>query len=398
VMSEVDYSVLAARVLKRKPVVTRESGLSRDRGIAIIAQAMRESNRAKRRLRWWVSGAVTTAVAATAVLTMPRYFRHSHDTSTSHATTSCSDSPAACAAAAAAAASTAGIDIGHMNGREVVPGGVMQADLGHPARVDFDSGTHIALEGNTMLAYDEGAANHRFSLARGSVHLEVAKLKKGQRFLLNTVDAEVEVRGTVFDVAVLDASNGCEQRTRVSVKEGLVEVRTASELRSLRAGEAWTAECSAVSKRIASPALINSSGSQRSIVRTEPAADMLAQKGNPAPLPETQPEVHSSAASPAGLAAPGDSLPTSDLAKQNDMYARASVERNQGHISEALALYKQLVARYPSSALVESATVQRIRILRQSDRAEAIREANRYLLQFPKGFARAEVEALADSP
>ena len=83
-MTDVDYSALAARVLKRKSPTVRESGLSRDRGIAIIAQAMRESRRAKRRLCWWVSGAVTTAVAAAAVLTLPRYLQHSHDASGAH--------------------------------------------------------------------------------------------------------------------------------------------------------------------------------------------------------------------------------------------------------------------------------------------------------------------------
>jgi ferric-dicitrate binding protein FerR (iron transport regulator) len=395
-MSEVDYSVLAAHVLKRKPVAVRESGLSRDRGIAIIAQAMRESSRAKRRQRWWVSGAVATAVAAAAVLTMPRFLRHSHDASAAHVATSCSNSPA-CAAAFVALSN--GIDVGHMNGREVVPGGVMQADLGRPVRVDFDSGTHLALDGNTMLAYDEGTSNHRFSLSRGSVHLEVAKLKKGQRFLLNTVDAEVEVRGTVFDVTVLDTSNGCEQRTRVSVKEGLVEVRTAGELRSLRAGEAWTAECSAVERVVASSATSNSSSNVKPNLKAEVTLDPRAKRGPPAV--ETQPDTRTSlAANPVGSAvsAQGEAQPASDLAKQNDIYARASVERNQGHSAEALALYKQLIARYPSSALVESAIVQRIRLLRRSDRAEAKLEASRYLLQFPKGFARAEAEALVDSP
>ena len=387
-MTDVDYSALAARVLKRKSPTVRESGLSRDRGIAIIAQAMRESRRAKRRLRWWVSGAVTTAVAAAAVLTLPRYLQHSHDASGAHHV-----APAACAAVAGT--SNAGIDIGHMNGREVVPGGVMQADLGHPVRVDFDSGTRMALDGNTMLAYDEGAANHRFSLSRGSVHLEVAKLKKGQRFLLNTVDAEVEVRGTVFDVTVLDTSNGCEQRSRVSVKEGLVEVRTANELRSLRAGEVWTAQCSAVSRVVPSPASSNSSGNVRPSLKAEPTLDLLAKRGDTS-LGEAQPEGHAS--STTGQALLGETQPASDLAKQNDIYARASVERNLGHTAEALTLYRQLIARYPSSALVESAAVQRIRLLRKSDRSEAQREANRYLLQFPKGFARAEAEALVNSP
>ncbi len=396
-MSPVDYSELAARVLKRRPVATRETGLSRDRGIGIIAEAMKESALARRRRRWWAGGVVTTAVAAAALLAMPRNLRPSHGPSTAHGAAACSNSPAACAATSVSA--LAGIDIGHMNGREIVPGGVMQADLDHPARVDFDSGTRLLLGGNTMLAYDEGSAVHRFSLSRGSVHMEVVKIAKGQRFLLNTLDAEVEVRGTVLNVAVIGASNGCEQRTRVSVQEGIVEVRTATELRTLRAGETWSGECPAVSKLPAAPGLASAAGAMSVSLKSEPTIDRRASKGNS----ESESMTNAPSASAGSQAASLKSLtaevqPASELAKQNDIYERASAERNQGHVAEALALYRQLITRYPGSALVESACVERIRLLRKFDRPLALDEARRYLLQFPKGFAQAEAEALVNVP
>jgi hypothetical protein len=286
-----------------------------------------------------------------------------------------------------------------MDGRDVVPGSVLQADLGHTAHVDFDSGTRLSLEGNTMLAYDEGSANHRFSLSRGSVHLEVAKLKKGQRFLLNTLDAEVEVRGTAFDVAVLTGSNGCAQRTRVSVQEGLVEVRTEAELRTLQAGELWVTECPAVVHMAASPVANAGAGSARASLRSEAEGSRLARTGSPAgesPVNAHKSSGASEAASPG--VSPVVTQPASDLAKQNDIYARASAERNLGHVANALALYQELIARYPASALVESASVQRLRLLRQSDRPQATREAKRYLLQFPKGFARAEADTMVNVP
>ena len=120
-------------MLKRKTVTMREPGLSRDRGIATIAQAMRESSRTRRRLRWWVGGAAATAVAAAALLTMPRYLRQNRGVTTAHTAAACSNSPGACGAATAN--SVARIDVGHMDGRDIVPGGVMQANLDHPAHV-----------------------------------------------------------------------------------------------------------------------------------------------------------------------------------------------------------------------------------------------------------------------
>jgi hypothetical protein len=257
----------------------------------------------------------------------------------------------------------------------------------------------MSLDGNTMLAYDEGAANHRFSLARGSVHLEVAKLKRGQRFLLNTVDAEVEVHGTVFDVSVLNASNGCEQRTRVSVKEGLVEVRSAVELRTLRSGEVWTGTCPSPAKASKAELTSVAVGSAKSAIKSESLTEHLASRSISAvdPTDDARPPSGTGQATTPNLLLT-EATPASELAKQNDIYARASVEQNQGHRLEALALYNQLIARYPGSALVESAHVQRIRLLRQTNKADAIREAGQYLVQFPKGFARAEAEALVNTP
>ena len=394
-MSTVDYAALAARVLKRKTITLRDSGLSRDRGIAIVAQAMQESMRARRRLRLWIGSTLTTAAAAAALLTTTHYFRLSHRAIALPAARACVNSPEGCGSASPGSLSN--IDVGHMDGRDIMPGTVMQADRGRPARVEFDSGTHMSLDGNTMLAYDEGAANHRFSLARGSVHLEVAKLKKDQRFLLNTVDAEVEVRGTVFDVAVLDAANGCEQRTRVAVREGMVEVRSAAELRTLHGGDVWLGDCTPAAKSEDSSSKVASASARP--VKSESGTNQHAPTSSLAI--EAPTEAHPSL--PAGspnlpkLAA-ADASPTSDLVKQNDLYARASAERNQGHPQEALALYNQLIVRYPTSALVESARVQRIRLLKQTDKIQAAREATQYLVQFPKGFARSEAEALVNTP
>jgi TolA-binding protein len=88
----------------------------------------------------------------------------------------------------------------------------------------------------------------------------------------------------------------------------------------------------------------------------------------------------------------------SDLALQNDLYARAIAARRNGQPREAAALYQELLTRFPRSPLAESAMSERMRIFRSSDRAQAIREARRYLARFPAGSARAEAEALLREP
>ncbi|HEY5090288.1 MAG TPA: FecR domain-containing protein, partial [Polyangia bacterium] len=65
-------------------------------------------------------------------------------------------------------------------------------------------------------------------LGSGAVEVHVAKLKSGERFVIATPDAEVEVRGTRFRVAVVPSVADCGRGTvtRVSVTEGVVVVRS----------------------------------------------------------------------------------------------------------------------------------------------------------------------------
>jgi outer membrane protein assembly factor BamD (BamD/ComL family) len=69
--------------------------------------------------------------------------------------------------------------------------------------------------------------------------------------------------------------------------------------------------------------------------------------------------------------------------------------KHSGQSARALDLLSMIVARYPSSALAESARVEQIRITKATDPARASRLAAQYLERYPRGFARAEVEAVA---
>ena len=74
----------------------------------------------------------------------------------------------------------------------------------------------------------------RVSLSEGTLDLAVRKLSSGERFMVVTDDAEVEVRGTVFEV---EAHAG--RIAGVSVSEGKVEVRHRGALSVVAAGGAW---------------------------------------------------------------------------------------------------------------------------------------------------------------
>ena len=385
-MSKYDYAELAASILRHKPEYHREPGLTRDRGIAIVAQAMRRTSRSRQRARSWFIGSAAAAAAAAAIVVLSAHSPKRPASSASaivSTTSTCGNS--VCGGASDLAPI---VDVGHMNGHDILPGSILQADSDKSARVHFDSGTHMSLDANTMVAYDEGASVHRFSMSRGAVHLQVAKLAKGQRFLLNTLDAEVEVRGTVFSVKVVEPSQGCGQRTQVSVEEGVVEVRTAMQLHTLHAGDRWPGSC------VASQAKPDQRGLAPGVLRWGAGVADLAK-------PETK-------ADPVGGSIPAlsnnvnsgieDLQPRSALAQQNDIYARASTERRLGHTAEAIALYQQLITRFPASALVESAFVQRLRLLREAHDPRAKAEARRYLELFSQGFARAEALAILDSP
>jgi len=385
-MSHLDYSALAASVLKRKAITYREPGITRDRGIAIVAQAMRQSSRNRQRTRIWVlSLAAAVAVVSMSVLRRPWSAGELRSTRT------CGSGQAPCAETVAPQPV---VDVGHVDGRDIVPGGLFQADLHKSAQVQFDSGTRMVLDANTAVAYNEGTAIHRFSIAQGSVRLQVAKLSKGQRFLLNAPNVEVEVRGTVFDVRVVEPSAGCGQRSQVLVEEGVVEVRSATEHQTLKAGERWTSDCAT------QQAYSTSGNAVTSDIRSGVHASITARRPATPDLPSTTSSRHSTETEATDVVIPKLETPEpkSALALQNDIYARASAERNSGHAAEALVLYRQLIIQFPGSALVESAYVQRMRLLARMHDSRATAEAQRYLDRFPEGFARTEAQALLNSP
>lgn len=378
-MSDPDYSELAARVLAGRPDEARAPRVDRDRGISVIAQAMAERTRRRRARRAWFGGLAAAAVVALAAGAWLRF-----------------GSPAAAERAVCGADCDAGLT-GYAGHASFPPGSHWTAGNAG-LRVGFGRVTRLDLEPSSEVLYKSAEGTRRFRLLRGALNARVEKLARGQRFIVETQDAEVEVRGTAFDVAIAPTPT-CGTSTRVAVHEGVVEVRAASGTHRLRAGESWPTACdeaaaaaapepalAAPPVSVAVPAPRPKSGARAVDVQSPSLAETAKVAPEAASPPEAQPSVAASAPPP----------PRSSLVEQNDLYARAVAARRSGQPSLALELYAELTRRFPASALVESALIERVRILQKLDPGRASAEARTYLRRFPSGFARDEARAIVE--
>jgi TolA-binding protein len=234
--------------------------------------------------------------------------------------------------------------------------------------------TVVAPEPGTSFSRAREGGLDRVTLAAGTVHIRVHHLRAGQRFLVRTEDAEVEVRGTRFDV---DASAG--RLTHVRVTEGVVELRRGGETRLLPAGAEWTADppappsSSDVSPPVASPSSGGASASAAS-----PSA------GSP------------SAASPSAASASASHAPPPGAAPDDDAAFRAGMSRiEKGDFGQAASDLHTFAAQHPDDPRAEDAAFLEALSLSRAGRADdAAEAARRYLARYPNGYRRAEAEKL----
>jgi FecR protein len=236
----------------------------------------------------------------------------------------------------------------------------------------------MKLAGSTSFRVDSQGKSERFSLERGELVAHVAKLADGNRFVVDTPDARIEVRGTSFRLRVLDAAETCGggSRTRLSVTEGLVEVRgAAGPGDSVAAGEHWPRDCASHELRPISKADAASSAAADASAHTPPTPRSATLAGSRA------------AASPSRPPSDVPEGQRSFLAAQNDLFAQGVALRRQGDVGGALRTFNELIRRFPSSPLAENAMVERLRMLMARGDASRADEAERYLARYPRGFA-----------
>jgi hypothetical protein len=197
-------------------------------------------------------------------------------------------------------------------------------------------GTTIEVDPLSELQLVRADVERWFRLARGAVSAHVTKLNAGERFVIVTPDAEVEVRGTRFQVTVVPPDDACGQGvvTRVAVSEGVVVVRSRGREAKVEAGRHWPLGCAA---RGPSPA--RSTFEERATgVKRAPA--------------------HASSA----RSESAKSVPPSSLATENDLFSAALKAGRAGDRREAVELLDVLLARFPNSPLKQSAESARAKL------------------------------------
>ena len=276
--------------------------------------------------------------------------------------------------------------------RFVSAGDTFRAGEHGTVRIGSAAGTEVVVEPGGVLHVLEVDATKKFALLLGAVHVRVAKLLPGERFIIETAHTKVEVHGTQFRVSLVDGAPGCGGMvTKVSVSEGVVSVDSAGQGERLLPGDDWTSKCAP------SPAPEQDQpGSRRKLARRRSLSK--ARLGVGAANVARMPAANGGQLDPGGSTSLAAAPSASQLAAQNDLFASAVRAKRDGRAEDALLRFDRFVRQYPGSSLVESALVHRMRVLAWLDRRAAVEAATGYLRRFPDGFARGEAQLLLNAP
>lgn len=224
------------------------------------------------------------------------------------------------------------------------------------------------------------SAEERVRLAVGRIDLNVTKHVRSPRsVVVETPNAEVVVRGTVFSVDVGKVQG--VTNTRVSVSEGSVWVLHAGKRELVSTGEEWSSDLHKGAR-----------SNNAQAVLPQPVSDSSADSDKAVAVP---PPSARSRKMP-GNARAQDADGSGTLADENRMFQVAVDARNRGEDRKAVDAFGALLGRYPGSRLAEEARVERMRALRRlGDTARASAEARRYLSEHASGFAREEARSTA---
>jgi hypothetical protein len=256
-------------------------------------------------------------------------------------------------------------------GRATIGGDEVQTASGGAARASLPSGAIVDIASSSSVRFEGPASagavsRDRIELSAGRIDVRVPHLGPGGDLRVHTEDATVVVHGTRFVVEHAGGDGGGRRGTHVGVTEGLVEVDTAQGIRMLTAGMTLDIPPDVP------PAV---------------AAEATAPQAHPTqPAPRVMPSIEVAGSTPG---------PGSTLATENALLAEAMRLRRERRPEPAMARLDDLLARYPASPLAETARVERLRVLDESGATGPLaREAERYLTDYPHGFARAEATAM----
>ncbi|MDF3072235.1 MAG: Fe-S oxidoreductase [Polyangiaceae bacterium] len=237
-------------------------------------------------------------------------------------------------------------------------------------------------------------AEERISLRRGRVDVSVEKAVEAQRaVVVETPDAEVVVRGTVFDVRV--EPRGSATQTHVHVTRGSVWVLSQGvQVALLSAGQSWRSTAGAPEDPAPAVPVVPAASSP---TPSGPTASAASASAAAAPLASAAaPPTPALDVSPRAVRAKAPPRRPGTLAEENRLFSAGVEARNRGDSARAAELFAELLATYPQSTLREVAQVERFRALKSGGQASrASTEARRYLAEHPNGAARTEARDLA---
>jgi hypothetical protein len=256
---------------------------------------------------------------------------------------------------AGASIETAGIETPAVARVGLRPGSAVRAPREGHVVLALDTGTRLLVGPAARTRIVELGTMQRFDLERGSLEAAVAKLQPGHRFVVGTPDAEVEVKGTRFELTVDGDVSRCDPlvRTHLVVQEGVVAVRHGGSEVRVAAGSTWPACAPPAPEPVVHAGLSQAAQVREPAHARGPRRAAVASNRTPA------------AAAPA-VTTPID---PSTLAEQNDLFAAALAARHRGGRAEAIRWFDRLIARYPTGQLADSARVERRRLIEGRDDA-----------------------------
>jgi len=263
--------------------------------------------------------------------------------------------------------------------RALRDGDALQTAAGAHAHLATHKSSVNVSESTELKLSQPSAAEERISLRRGRVDVSVDKTVETKRsVVVETPDAEVVVRGTVFDVRVEPLAGATN--THVHVTRGSVWVLAQGvQVALLSAGQSWS----------------SAGGSAGGVEAAEPKpASVPTAAAEPVTPP---PPVAAKATSPSAPAV-REASPrrVGTLAEENRLFAAGVEARNRGDALRAAELFGELLSTYPQSTLREVAQVEHFRALGQAGQTvRAAGEARRYLAEHADGAARTEARDMA---
>jgi ferric-dicitrate binding protein FerR (iron transport regulator) len=346
---------LATDALARERVGASDGAPDRPAEIDAVGDAIVRAHTRRLRRRWILG--VATAVAAAAVLVLATAVARRMPAREKAALL---ETTPFARAHGIGSLTRAGEERPLREGEPILAGDRVAAREGE-ASVTLATGTELEIEAGAEMDFVEQTSSQVYALRTGVLRARVAKLQAGQRFLVRTADAEIEVRGTAFSVRWA-AESVCGTRTRLVVTEGTVAVRAHGAEDLVPAGHAW------------------------------PACE------TPAPEPQRErpaPTAVSSRGAVVTVPAPnGNSSGSTALAAENALFGEAVAARRRGDSRAAVAAYEQLLRLHATSPLAEDASAERMRLLAGLGDSRALEAASSYLARFPNGFARDEAREI----